>query len=112
MLEQLWEIMNSPIAIVVVASIILMVLNRLYAAKPLWRQFEGSIIAAVKLAEKAIPDNTPNKSLARLDSALDYVVKVFGEVRKRPPNDSEKAALREGIQITHSGLEKAGQLRE
>ena len=64
-----WDVMNSPAGITAMAGVFLWLLNRLYAKKPLWKRFEGSIISAVRFAEKEIPDDTPGKSLARLDAA-------------------------------------------
>ena len=83
--------------------------NKLYAAKPAWQPMEGTIIAAVKWAEKEIPDNTPNKALVRLNAALGYVVKVYEQARG-PATEQVKAELREGIQIVHAELEAAGNL--
>jgi hypothetical protein len=88
---------------------VLWLLNRLYAAKPTWQPFEGTIIAAVKWAEKEIPDDTPNKSLVRLNAALNYVVKVYEQARGTA-TEQVKAQLREGIQIVHAELEAAGNL--
>jgi len=53
-MESLWDIINSPAFISVVAALLLYGLNRLYAKKPLWQQWEGTIITAIKLAEKAM----------------------------------------------------------
>ena len=109
-LTTVWSAMNSPAAIAVLAAGLLWLLNRLYAARPTWQAFEGSIIAAVKWAEKEIPDETPNKALNRLNAALNYVVKVYEEARGKPADTKTKAELREGIQIVHAELEAAGNL--
>jgi len=109
-LTTVWAVLNSPVAITAVAAVVLWLLNKLYAAKPGWKSFEGAIISGVKLAEKQIPDDTPNKGLARLDAALRYVLKVHQEVTDRAAKPSEVANLREGIQIKHAELEAAGNL--
>ena len=106
----IWAALNSPAVIVVLAGGLLWLLNRLYAAKPTWQVFEGTIIAAVKWAEKEIPDDTPNKSLARLNAALDYVVRVYEEARGQRADAQVQAQLREGIQIVHAELEASGNL--
>ena len=106
----LWQALNSPLAIAAAAGLILWLLNKLYAAKPTWQAFEGTIIAAVKWAEKEIPDDTPNKAFNRLNAALNYVIKVYEEARGKPADAKAKADLREGIQIVHAELEASGNL--
>ena len=108
--QVIWNVLNSPAVIALLAGGMLWLLNRLYAAKPAWQAFEGTIIAAVKWAEKEIPDDTPNKALNRLNAALNYVVKVYEEARGKPVDAEAKAELREGIQIVHAELEASGNL--
>lgn len=110
MLDALWNALNSPVTIAALAAVALWLLNRLYAAKPNWRKWEGTIIAAVKAAEKAVPDDAANKALHRLDEALRYVLGVFEEVEQRRATEAEVAELKEGIQVKHAELEAAGVL--
>ena len=109
-LETIWKALNSPVGIAAVAGLVLWLLNRLYAARPAWKRYEGAIISAVKLAEKEIPDETPNAGLRRLDVALKYVLKVYAEMTGRQPSAKVAAELKEGIQIKHAELEAAGAL--
>jgi len=109
-LESVWQVLNSPLGISVVAALVLYGLNRLYAARPAWATYEGTIVSAVKLAEKEIPDDVPNPGLARLDAALRYVLRVYEEIEGRRAPAKTVAALREGIQIKHAELEAAGAL--
>ena len=109
-LQVAWDVVNSPAVIALMAGALLWLLNRLYAAKPAWQAFEGTIIAAVKWAEKEIPDDTPNKAMSRLDAALNYVLKVYEEARGTPADTQTKLELREGIQIIHAELEASGSL--
>ena len=109
-LEIVWKVLNSPAVIAVLVGGLLWLLNKLYAAKPAWQALEGTIIAAVKWAEKEIPDDTPNKALSRLNAALNYVVKVYEEARGKPVDAQTKAELCEGIQIVHAELEASGNL--
>jgi len=88
-METVWSIINSAAFITVVAALLLYGLNRLYAKRPLWQQWEGTIITAVKLAEKAIPDDTENKGLGKLDDALQYVIRVYEEARGVPPTPEQ-----------------------
>lgn len=106
----IWSAMNSPLGITFVAGIVLWLLNRLYSAKPKWRLFEGTIVAAIKWAEKEIPDGTKNKSMQRLDAALRYTIDIYEKTQKKPASEKVKTAMREGIQITQVHLESAGVL--
>ena len=108
--QVIWNVLNSPAVIAVLAGGMLWLLNRLYAAKPAWQAFEGTIIAAVKWAEKEIPDDTPNKALNRLNAALNYVTKVYEQARGTPAESKVQTELREGIQIVHAELEASGNL--
>jgi len=109
-LAAVWSALNSPAGIALAAGIFLWLLNRLYAAQPTWKQFEGSIIAAVKFAEKEIPDGSSNTSLARLDAALKYMVRVYEATTGQAATPAVQADLKEGIQVTHAELEAAGTL--
>lgn len=109
-LELVWKLLNSPAGVTAIAGLILYLLNRLYAKKPAWARFEGAIISGVKLAEKKIPDGTPNKGLARLDAALKYVISVYEEMKGKKPDVATMQELREGVQIVHDRLETAGTL--
>jgi hypothetical protein len=104
-LATVWAALNSPTGITAMASVLIWALNKLYATKPLWQQFEGTVIAGVKFAEKQIDDTTPNKGLARLDAALKYVLTVYESAQGRKATAAEVADLTNGIQITHAKLE-------
>jgi len=107
--ELIWSVMNSPAVIAAFAAAVVWAMNKIYSKRPAWQAFEGTIIAAVKWAEREIPDDTPNKSLVRLNAALNYVLKVYEQARG-PAGEQIKAELREGIQIVHAELEAAGNL--
>lgn len=109
-LAAIWDALNSPLGISAVAALVLYGLNRLYAARPEWAKYEGAIISAVKFAEKEIPDDVPNSGLARLDTALRYVLRVYEDATGRKAAPKVVADLKEGIQITHADLEAAGAL--
>lgn len=76
-----------------------------------WREWEGSIITAIKLAEKEIPDETPSAGLAKLDAALRFVLKAYADAHngKQPPAKLIEQ-LKQGIQIKHSELDRFGGL--
>lgn len=111
LLNLLWDFVNSPIGLMLVASAVVFLVN-LRWAKPGWKKFEGTIIAAVAWAEKTIPDNAENKSVKRLDEALKYVLKVHREMTSRSATAKEVADLREGIQIIHADLQAKGVLKQ
>ncbi len=100
------NIVNSPAVSVAIASLVVYLLNRLYAKKPAWKKYEGTVISAIRYAEKAIPDGSANKSAARLDAALKYALNVIEIREKRIVTDSERAEIIEGIQVTHNAMEQ------
>jgi hypothetical protein len=108
--EAIWQALNSPIGISIVGGVMVWLLARLFTAKPAWAKWQGTIITAVRTAEKLVPDDTPSAGLKRLDQAMQYVLKVFEEVQGRQATAAESAALKEGVQITHTELEAAGSL--
>lgn len=110
-LTGVWHAINSVPAVMLMATGLAWLLTRVVATRPAWEAYEGTIISAIKHAEKAIPDDVPNKGLARLDEALRYVLRVYAEThRGQQPNDALALELREGIQITHDRLETRGTL--
>jgi hypothetical protein len=105
-----WAFLNSTLGIGILAGGLLWVLNLVYAKKPLWQSFEGIIINAVKMAEKAIPDDTQSASAAKMDHALKLVVAIYEEYAKRKATDAEVLSLKNGISIVHDKLDAAGTL--
>lgn len=76
-----------------------------------WREWEGSIITAIKLAEKEIPDDVPNAGLARLDAALRFVLKAYADANNgKQPSAKLIEQLKQGIQIKHAELDRFGGL--
>lgn len=103
--------MAGSAGVALVAAVAAWGLKKLYAKRPAARDLvEGTIITAVKLAEKEIPDNTPSPGLARLDWALKYVLKVWEAMAARRATTAEEANIKEAIQTTHAELESGGLL--
>ena len=76
-----------------------------------WKKYEGSIITGIKLAEKQVPDDTPNAGLAKLDAALRFVLKAYAEANKgKQPPAKLIEEIKQGIQIKHSDLDRFGGL--
>jgi hypothetical protein len=108
MMDAIWTLLNTEAVVVAIASIVGWLLVKLYAAKPEWQKWEGTIISAVKYAEKAVPDDQPGWQ--KLDEALKYVMRVYAEVEGKRPSKKTQEDLAEGIQIVHADLEANGQL--
>jgi uncharacterized membrane protein YccC len=109
-LDHVWAFANSALGISVIASAVLFWLNKLYAAKPAWKKYEGTIVSAIRSAEKAIPDNVDNAGARRFDAALKYALLIMEATEKRRATEAETASLREGIHLVHSSLEAQGAL--
>ena len=76
-----------------------------------WKQYEGSIITAIRLAEQQIPDDTPNKGLAKLDAALKFVLQAYADANHgKQPSASLTEQLKQAIQIKHDELDRRGSL--
>ena len=108
LLVMLWAFLQSGPGIVMTATVVLFILNRIYAKKPAWQAFEGTIIAGVKMAEKAIDDDTENSGMKKADEALKHVLKVYEQMRGKRASPKVEAELREGISIVHADLESSG----
>ena len=109
-LEVVWALLNTPAVITAIAGLFIYALNKLYASKPGWQKWEGTIMSAIKYAEKNLPDDTTNGSLAKLNAALNYTLNVYEETTGKRATPKVKADLKEGIQITHGKLEVNGTL--
>ena len=76
-----------------------------------WKEWEGSIITGIKLAEKNIPDDMPNAGLAKLDAALRFVLKAYAEANNgKQPSAKIIEQIRQGIQIKHEDMDRFGGL--
>lgn len=115
-LSGIWMFLNSAfgftLAWVVAIVVMIYFLDRLSSRDKAWHPYEGAIITAIKLAEKAIPDDTANAGLRRLDEALRFVLNVYREHNPgKAPSADLVHELKEGIQIKHAELERLGNLR-
>ena len=99
------------IAIWVAAVVVVFLfINKLGPLHEAWKKYEGTIITGIKLAEKAISNDTPNAGLKRLDEALNFVLKSYAEQNGAEPPAKLVHELKEGIQIKHAELERLGNL--
>jgi hypothetical protein len=106
LLPLVWEFVNSPTGITLLAGLLLWVLNRIYTKKPAWKTFEGLIVAGCKHAEKAIPDGTENKGMRRFDEALKFILKIHEKAQGKRASASLTESIKEGISLVHNKLEK------
>lgn len=81
-----------------------------FAKDSRFKKFEPLLITAVKLAEQAVPDDTPNKGLARADAAMRYFVDQYAKVTGVTANKSVVEAAALALPRIHEMLEKDGTL--
>ena len=73
-----------------------------------WRQWEGSIITGIRLAEKQIPDDVPHPGLAKLDWALRFVLDAYAEANNgKQPSARLIEQIKQGIQVKHNEMAPA-----
>ena len=104
--EAIWAVLNSHVGLATAAAVYIWLFRRWVT--PRWAAYEGAIIAAIRFAEKQIPDDAPNKSLARLDAALNYVLRVYEQVTGDVADAHVRNDFCEGIQRIHHKLEREG----
>jgi hypothetical protein len=101
--------MNSNAVIALISSgalaFIVWIGKKQPKVKQYFDKYGGAIIRGVKLAEANIPDDTENKSLKRLDHALQYVIQVIEAGENRKVTDSEKVQLEAKISEVHDQIE-------
>jgi len=114
-LETLSSFFNSGIGFVVVwaalVGLFFWLASKFNPFQEKWKEWEGSIITGIKLAEKEIPDDTPNAGLAKLDAALRFVLKAYADANNgKQPSDALVEQIKQGIQIKHADLDRYGGL--
>jgi hypothetical protein len=114
-LNGVWAFINSPLGFAVIwaamVGFFIFLASRLNPFQEAWKKYEGSIITGIKLAEKQIPDDTPNAGLAKLDAAMRFVLKAYAEANSgKQPSARLVEQIRQGIQIKHADLDRFGGL--
>jgi len=114
-IEAVGKFLNSGFGFALVwaglVGVFLWLASRYNPFQEAWKKYEGSIITGIKLAEKQIPDDTPNAGLAKLDAALRFVLKAYAEANNgKQPSAKEIEQIRQGIQIKHADLDRFGGL--
>ena len=115
LIEAISGFFNSTVGFAItwstVVGLFLFLSSKFHPFQKAWKKYEGSIITGIKLAEKHIPDDTPDGGMAKLDAALRFVLKAYAEANsgKQPPaRIAEK--IKQGIQIKHNDLDCSGGL--
>ena len=111
----IWTFLNSGIGFAIIwaamVGFFIFLASRFNPWQEKWKQYEGSIITGIKLAEKQIPDDTPNAGLAKLDAALRFVLNAYAEANSgKQPSATLVEQIKQGIQIKHSELDRFGGL--
>jgi len=75
-----------------------------------FKVYEGYAITAIKAAEKAIPDDSANKGINRLDFALKTFLVQYEKVTGVKASEADVAKIESWISTIHSALETAGTL--
>jgi hypothetical protein len=116
MLEALGAFLLSPTGAALVVAILYyvykVVIQKVPVIEELKDNYLGTVIAAVKFAEKQVPDDVENKAIAKLDLALKYVLDVYASREGMVPADNIANGIKELIQVVHSELEQNDQLHE
>ena len=113
--SHIWTFLNSGLGFVLIWAALVWVFiwltSRHNPFQEKWRQWEGSIITGIRLAEKQIPDDTPDAGLAKLNAALLFVLKAYADANSgQQPTVRLIEQIKQGIQIKHDELDRYGGL--
>lgn len=105
-MSALYDVLMSGAVLSVIALIYSIFRSWIGQKAPAWALWEPVIIAAIRRAEEAIPDDTPNKSAQRFDYALQRVLLIIDPDKLTYDHDAAfRESISEGIRITHAALE-------
>jgi len=107
--------MNALITLI--AAIASWLIARMFTAKPEWAKYEGFMIDAIKTAEKLIPDDSGDtsvaverSSIARADAALKKFIESYTNSYGKMPTKEVIDVVKQAIPIIHDHLEAEGNL--
>ena len=109
-LAALLAIIDQPAVVTAIAGLVAWLVAKLFTAKPAWIKYEGLMLAAVKWAEKIIPDDAENKSIRRADAALNQFILLYERNHGASPAPSLVIAVRDALPIVHDHAESEGTL--
>ena len=75
-----------------------------------FKQYKGYAIAAIKAAEKAIPDDTENKSARKLDFALRTFMGKYQAATGETPDEETVGKIESWLSVIHRALEETSGL--
>jgi len=75
--------------------------------KKFYDNYRGEMIRVIKLVEAEIPDTTDNKSLHKLDRALQYMIVLIEKRENRSLSLAEKSEIRNNLSEVHHEIEPA-----
>jgi len=108
--ELAWKFLNSSLGITLVVSVVTFVMGKIFTAKPAWKKLViehgPSVLAAIKFAEKKIPDDSENKALARLDEALKYFMSIEPKISAK----LNAEIIKKAITAVHATAEANGNI--
>jgi hypothetical protein len=107
------KLLSTDAAITLIAGLFVTYLVRFLAAKEAgekFKKYEGYAITAIKAAEKAIPDETPNKGLNRLDFAMRMFLGKYEQATGVKASETEVSKIEAWIAQIHSVVEASGVL--
>jgi hypothetical protein len=110
-LNGLWAFANSQVGLAIVVTALTLLVTWILTKKPEWKavldKYRPVFVSAVKEAEKAIPDSTPDAGTKRLDEALKYIIKVLEASGQSIPAAN---VLEAAITAVHAEMETNGNL--
>lgn len=82
------RVANSPAGLTFIGGMFTIILGIIFKKSPAWQitfeRYRPAFFDAVRAAETAIPDNTPNVAMQRMDFALKMLLKLEPELAKKP----------------------------
>lgn len=107
----LLNIMAQPAFLIGVATLCTWLLTRLFIKFPKLAKYEGLMVTAVRLGEKAIDDDSPNAGLRRLDEALKIFDNQYKSVYNAAPPKWLIELVHANLPVVHKQLEAEGALK-
>lgn len=108
-LKVLNAVLNSDAFVTLIGATAAWVVAVLFTKKPEWKKYEGLMISAIKVSEKA-SEGASFTGAQKLKVALGAFTDQYTDHYGQPPTDKVLAAVRAGIPIVHDQLDGNGTL--
>lgn len=103
------QALGSSAGVTVLAAILAWILGKIFLAKPEWKviydRYQPAFMAAVKYAEKVIPNEVNNAGMQRLDLALQKVIQIEAALNSVPTS-----ILTQVMNMVHAEAEAKGNI--